>query len=47
MGFLAKIMKKKKKAVKLEDRIKKGSPLAIDLLKKMLNFDPSKRISVQ
>ena len=27
--------------------MKKGSPLAIDLLKKMLAFDPSKRSSVQ
>ena len=27
--------------------MKKGSPLAIDLLKKMLTFDPSKRSTVQ
>lgn len=46
-SLLSKIMKKKKKSIKLEEKMKKGSPLAIDLLKTMLTFDPSKRSTVQ
>lgn len=44
--LLAKIMKKKRKTIRLEEKMKMASPQAIDLLKKMLNFDPSKRITV-
>ena len=46
VGLLNKILKRRKKQTKLEDKLKKASPEAVDLLKKMLAFDPSQRISI-
>jgi serine/threonine protein kinase len=40
-------MPKTKPLIKLDDRFPNASPLAIDLLKKMLRFSPTNRITVK
>ena len=46
-ALITKLMKKKKKLCKIDEKIKGASEEAVNLLKRMLAFEPEQRITVK